>query len=61
VPADSPTPNVDTPPDMPTTQRSWDIADIDGAEADDVTLVSPEYAFVVLLVVDVVLLDDPLS
>jgi hypothetical protein len=49
------------PPDIPTTQRSWDIADIEGAEDDEVTLVSPEYAFVVLLVVDVVLLDDPLS
>jgi hypothetical protein len=48
------------PPDIPTTQRSWDIADIEGAEDDEVTLVSPEYAFVVLLVVDVVLLDDPL-
>ena len=48
------------PPETPTTQRSCDIADIDGAEDDEVTLVSPEYAFVVLLVVDVVLLDTTL-
>jgi hypothetical protein len=45
---------------MPTTHRSCDIADIEGAEADEVTLVSPEYAFVVLLVVDVVFEDEPL-
>ena len=40
---------------MPTTQRSCDIADIDGADAELTTLLSPEYAFVVFVVV---VLDD---
>jgi hypothetical protein len=52
VPADMPIPNFDIPPDMPTTQRSCDIADIDGADAEFTTLLSPEYAFVVFVVVE---------
>ena len=58
VPADMPIPNFDTPPDIPTTQRSCDIADIDGADAEFTTLLSPEYAFVVFVVVEFD--DDPL-
>ena len=58
VPPEIPTPTVDIPPEIPTTQRSCDIADIDGAEAELATLVSPVYEL--LLVVLVVLLDDPL-
>ena len=44
--------------DIPTTQRSWDIADIEGAEDEFTTLWSPVYALVVFVVV--VLLEDPL-
>jgi hypothetical protein len=58
VPPETPTPNVDMPPDIPTTQRSWDIADIEGAEDEFTTLWSPVYALVVFVVV--VLLEDPL-
>jgi hypothetical protein len=43
---------------MPTTHKSCDIADIEGAEEELTTLWSPVYAFVVFVVV--VFEDEPL-